>query len=351
MQQRQAQHGFSLIELMISLLLAALVLAGVAALFQQSKSSAVQDEQIARMQENGRFALRVMSRELSMMGYFAGMLSLKPDVKLDTTDADGTIACDTSTNNDWGASLVHENDADDMATLDGAIKETSLQFYDNATASDYDCIDDVDILDGTDVVAIKRVSDTANFEYDDTGAQIATLAAVTGGNVYFKTNRSSAELYVASGTNDNGAAVPDVLSTVRQYQPYIFYVRPYSVTAGDAIPTLVRETLVGTTMTAQPLVEGVENMQIEFGIDGTDDGNEPDYYTLAPDATELGDAVTTRIYLLLRSIKPVTGYLNDKTYNLGAEVLGPFNDAYYRRVYTTTVQMRNSPKLKFSVME
>jgi type IV pilus assembly protein PilW len=55
--------------------------------------------------------------------------------------------------------------------------------------------------------------------------------------------------------------------------------------------------------------------------------------------------------LLVRSVEPVVGYVNDKTYDLGGEIVGPFNDAFYRRVYSTTVQIRNSPKLKFRIME
>ena len=70
------QSGLSLIELMISLALAALFLLGIVVLFQQSKSSALQDEQIARMQENGRYALRVLSRELAMMNYFGGIVGV-----------------------------------------------------------------------------------------------------------------------------------------------------------------------------------------------------------------------------------------------------------------------------------
>ena len=51
-----------------------------------------------------------------------------------------------------------------------------------------------------------------------------------------------------------------------------------------------------------------------------------------------------------RSLEQITGYRNDKTYNLGSTVVGPFNDAYYRRVYSTTVPLRNSNRLKLQAM-
>ena len=83
---QRRQYGLSLIELMVSLLLSALVLLGVVVLFQQSKTSALQDEQVARMQENGRYALRVLSRELAMMNYFGGMIDTETDPLVLDTD-------------------------------------------------------------------------------------------------------------------------------------------------------------------------------------------------------------------------------------------------------------------------
>jgi type IV pilus assembly protein PilW len=61
--------------------------------------------------------------------------------------------------------------------------------------------------------------------------------------------------------------------------------------------------------------------------------------------------VTARIFLLVRSINPVTGYVNDKTYNLGSKTIAAKNDAFYRRVYSTTVQLRNSEKLQMSASD
>ena len=58
-------------------------------------------------------------------------------------------------------------------------------------------------------------------------------------------------------------------------------------------------------------------------------------------AAELQDAVSTRIYLLARSVEAVPRYTNSKIYRLGDLTLGPFNDRFYRRVYTTTVLLRN----------
>jgi len=337
---QRRQYGLSLIELMISLLLAALVLLGVVVLFQQSKSTALQDEQVARMQENGRYALRVLSRELGMMNYFGGMIDVDPDPLVLSTNR---LTIGTDCNTDWMIALA-----------------TPIEFSDKDSGTDqvanpsYSCIANAQIAAGTDVVAIKRVGDLPVRSWDSDGNLVAGSVSLTAGTAYFFTNGTVAALYTAGGGTDTcttcSVTVPQFSSNIRQYMPEIFFIRPNS-SGSDGIPSLVRETLEGSSMQAQVLVEGVEDMQIEWGVDGTDTDLAPDYYTNNPDGAQLSRAVTARIFLLMRSVNPVTGYVNDKSYNLGSKVVAAKNDAFYRRVYATTVQLRNSEMLQMSSAE
>jgi len=100
------------------------------------------------------------------------------------------------------------------------------------------------------------------------------------------------------------------------------------------------ETLAGNAMTSRCLVEGVENLQLEFGIDLDADGV-PDQYKSAPDGEEMRRAVTAKIYLLLRSINKISGHRDDRVYTLGQKILAAKNDSYLRRVVSTTVLLRN----------
>ena len=65
--------GLGLIEMMISLVIGALVLLGTVSLFQQSRRAVRKTNGCANAGK-GRFALRMLSRELSMMGYWGGIL-------------------------------------------------------------------------------------------------------------------------------------------------------------------------------------------------------------------------------------------------------------------------------------
>ena len=94
------------------------------------------------------------------------------------------------------------------------------------------------------------------------------------------------------------------------------------------------------------LVEGVENLQIEFGVD--DDGDlEVDRFVDSPSSGNMDSVLAARIYLLMRSVNEVAGYTNDRSYTLGSTPVAAANDGFYRRVFQTTVMLRNSKVYKF----
>jgi hypothetical protein len=121
----------------------------------------------------------------------------------------------------------------------------------------------------------------------------------------------------------------------------IFHVRRYSVEPADAIPTLCAAGLSSSGMLTQCLVEGVEYLLLELGIDQSGDGV-PDYYLRHPTARELPLAVSARIHLLQRGLKPLQGYRDSRQYRLGQTTLDVAGDGYLRRVFSATVQLRNA---------
>ena len=84
----------------------------------------------------------------------------------------------------------------------------------------------------------------------------------------------------------------------------------------------------------------IENLQLEFGIDETGD-EQADRFDPAPDPAEMAAAVAARIYLLVRSVHPVAGYRDERSYTLGRTQVEAPRDGYFRRVMQTTVLLRN----------
>ncbi|RMG31174.1 MAG: prepilin-type N-terminal cleavage/methylation domain-containing protein [Gammaproteobacteria bacterium] len=63
------QHGLSLVELMIAMTLSLVLLAGVIQVMSSSKQSYVLEDGMSRMQENARYALDRIARDLSTAGF------------------------------------------------------------------------------------------------------------------------------------------------------------------------------------------------------------------------------------------------------------------------------------------
>ena len=68
---RSRQQGLTLIEIMVALLIGAFLLAGVIQIFIVNKQTYRVQENLSRMQENGRFAMDYLSRYIRLAGYVA----------------------------------------------------------------------------------------------------------------------------------------------------------------------------------------------------------------------------------------------------------------------------------------
>ncbi|HEY5602338.1 MAG TPA: PilW family protein [Gammaproteobacteria bacterium] len=66
---RRLQQGFTLVEIMISITLGLILLAGVMQIFLGSKQTYNLQSGVSRLQENARFALDILARNIAMAGY------------------------------------------------------------------------------------------------------------------------------------------------------------------------------------------------------------------------------------------------------------------------------------------
>jgi type IV pilus assembly protein PilW len=111
MKHKSHQSGMTLIELMIALLIGAFLLAGILQIFISSRQTYRMQEALSRLQENGRFALELIDRDVRMAGYWFCLTPSSPD-----TDIDGT--------NDNAVNGDDIDDDTDTLTLKGAFTQT-----------------------------------------------------------------------------------------------------------------------------------------------------------------------------------------------------------------------------------
>ena len=80
MKNDHSQTGISLIEIMIALLIGTFLLGGVLQIFIGGKQTYRMQESLSRLQENGRFALDFIGRDVRMAGYWGCLNRSSGDV-------------------------------------------------------------------------------------------------------------------------------------------------------------------------------------------------------------------------------------------------------------------------------
>ena len=315
------QRGATLIEIMISMLLGLMLTGALLAMLSGSRTSFRQDEAFARMQDESRFAIREMTGDISMAG-FIGDIFVPESIALDASLA-GALAtdCDRADGEPFAFSLT------DSAT--GV--DTSIIALDNITPADavaqFSCLTAGELVPGTDIIAVKHLS----------GA-ITDIADLNAGDVAMRYNGTVGALYVHPISGAVPAPFEDRLLT-----PAIYFIRNYSNTPNDGIPALCRKVLGGgptPTMTTECVAEGIENLQIEYGIDVSRNGS-VDRHMTAPTQAELEAVVSVQVFLLARTADADRSYVNDKTFLVSNAAPYAPADSFRRRVFSTTVSVPN----------
>lgn len=343
-----ASSGFSLIELMIAITLGILLLIGLSALMAQQSSARAEIDRAGRQVENGRYATSILQDDIQEAGYYGQFGSLT-----------GTLAaipnpCETGST---AASL----------TAISAALLTPIQVYDapmTVPAPLSGCLSNVNHVAGTDILVVRRV------QGDDT---LDSIAGSVTNRVYIQTTPVSLIVGIGGTTaaatftllKKDGATAAEL----RRYVVRVYYVSPCDIPAsgtdcspaadgGTPIPTLKRLELTENGgsggvpgFTVMPLVEGIENIQYDFGIDNVfpfDGAPDPQgasgalYLTAPATLADYANIVSVKISLLTRNTEVVTGFSDSKTYQLGLTTVGPFSDGYKRHAYSAVVRAINS---------
>jgi hypothetical protein len=255
-----------------------------------------------------------------MAGHYADLLV--PD----SVTPDGSLAiladCGPGGQDKWmyRTTQVGTGDSFSMIGIDNATGGTASAVH--------SCIANGELLDGTDVVSVKRVA--------------GSPAGITrAGSIYLRTNGTVGLLYRAPFPGAPLINVPPP-NADWEFRPRVYYVRQYANTPGDGVPTLCRKVLagVGPTMITECIATGIENLQLEYGIDTTSDGN-PNVFLNSPTLAEMQGIVSVRIFLLARTAAIDTRYTNQKTFAVSNSPDYTPVDSFHRRVFSTTVSVQN----------
>lgn len=255
--RRRAVAGFSLVEMMIAVVLGLIVVAGLIQVLLANRKSYQLQQGANILQQNVRFASDRIGWSLRMADFWGG---------------------------NRGSSITGTPSVTARGNCTQAwILDTQHGVYGYEGGSTFpiaSCVNDADYVKGSDVL-VARYADANGMD----PAASTTIAAAPQQVYLVSAIGQQAALFLGS---DTVPTTPPAAAIGRYVYPYhldMYYLRPCSDPSGgtnashcDAaddsgspIPTLMRMRLDSSgSLSEEPMVEGIEQLQFQYGITGID---------------------------------------------------------------------------------
>jgi len=306
------QRGMTLIETMVAMTISSILILGSIQMYAQARSNYRTTESVARMQENLRFSIDILDDDVRLAGFWGKTNSPS---RLDG-QGDVTVTCDGNNVTNW------------VIKTDTPI---------NALQQESELLDDcpgTNPREKSDILIVRH-------------AAVAQNTDVKIGVVQLKSNGSVGAFF------DNGIEPGTQNGQVFDVEFNAYYISNESKYDVN-LPSLRRLSLVGNRIEDQEIIPGVENLQVQFGIDSIGDG-QIDMYVNGDDARiDTSTIIATRLWLLVRSEQNEAGqgYKDNKgpyeTPDESIAAIDPLGDdaanyppTFRRMALSRTIVMRN----------
>lgn len=312
-------RGMTMIELLVALSIGSFLIIGAVQVYNQSRQAFVINESIARVQETAQFAMDTLEADLRMASNW-GQHSRGTAIEGRSIDGNANpngLPAPAACGADWALDLARPIEGDNngyalpCAATGGAVANS-------------------------DTVTTRRAT------VDPTPLQ--------NGRLQVQSTRVQGQLF-ADG------AVPSAFDPGRS-ETHDLLVNTYYVSDNSplipGVPTLRRKTLMGgaggPTISDQEVAPGVENLQIQFGVDVDADNTVDRYVNPADPIITPGDpnfiptarVLTARLWLVVRGVSPEPGLVDQRNYSPGDVNLGVPNDNFRRMMVSKTILLRNA---------
>lgn len=342
--QQNRQRGIGLVEIMVALVVSSLLVVGVVQIFVSNRQSYDLQGELAKLQENGRFAFQFLSQDLRMAGYMGCSRTLQlrnnlndPDEYAYNLDGEALIGLYADGNGDLQGGVIPKGL--DLGTLTPNTDVVMLRragsgsvdlrppFRDQANPANTLVLKDHD-LDKGDIVVVS----------DCTNATIVQLSTSPGGSNTSITHNTGGGVTPGNSTKDlghsygQGAKVSRIMNII------------YYVAAGvDGDPALFRK--VGTAP-GEELLGGVERFRLTYGADIDGDGDLDGAYQTAKQidtsaTVGWGNVVAVRVDMLMRGDSDTLVDTTDGQKLVFNGTVEKFTDGFLRQGMSSTVTVRN----------
>jgi type IV pilus assembly protein PilW len=352
-----AQAGVALVEIMVALLLSLILVAGVGQIYISSKQTYRMQDGQSRLQENGRFALQLLTHDIQQAGYLGCQSSSIGAQKLYVIANAPLLAPPSSSQISTPTNVVV------ASAISGG--DSSQQSPAGTFSSPYPAISNPDttnklasVVRGTDAITVMfgescgGVTQAAMSTVDHTTANLVasnTCSFAEGDSLLIADCNSSHVFKSATGTDYNslnGAATSTFEgnrsyiagSEILAFHSHTYYIR---LNAGNE-PALYRfdNNMAAGGNNPVELVEGIEDMQILYGVDTSSPTNGVDFYVTADSVTNWSQVVSVRIMLTARSVGEDKDNLSyaKRTYTFNGSSV---TDGRLVKTFSATISLRN----------
>lgn len=312
------RYGYSITELLIAMLLGLFLLVMALTAFSSLSRSAKQTQQIAELQQNGQFMLSLMQNELQNIGFWGG----KAAVLLAAT----TTKPDPPSPDCFNELL----DSGSFPSIDQPFVTLYAKLV--SSGGQLNCIPSA--LKDSELLQVKRLI-----------GQVQSFDALKSNRFYLETNWQHSRFV---------NAISSGLQPAMDYYPYqhlVFYVQNQWREV-EFVPVLMRKRLIRNasgyaSMATDSILDGVERLHFEFGIDADLDGS-LDYQQATADMTaaqwqqQHSRIVSIKFYILLRALTQDRHYTNNNIYKMGSQQFNADGDHYRRLLISSTVFFHNT---------
>lgn len=369
--RQQNAQGFTLIEIMIALLLGAFLMGGIMQIFVSNKKSYHLTEGQSRLQENARFALELLGHDIRLAGFLGcssvsatnpTVLANSPLVAPRANDGDATVVADSSitggnntvlgtfTTPNPALSTNPPNPAFNPNPINNAIIGTdaiTVQF--GESCGGYTTVV-TPIPQLPPLLPEVSVNPTVYISPANTcGINLGTGTTFADiGTPLVISDCATAHVFRASagaGQNTNALGATPSLgksyaigSEIMLFRSYTYYIQ----LGASGEPSLFRlNNNYPRTANSNPeeMIEGVENMQILYGLDEAPIDGSANRFIATPTAAQWPNIVSVRIVLTMRTLEDNLVSVNNppRTYNGNNN----FIDRRLVKTFTTTIDFRN----------
>lgn len=314
------QRGVSMLELLIGLALGLVIVTVITSFFGPASDHRRQLENTGQMYDNATFAAELLSDEIRAAGFY-GELPV-PAVAWQAADPCATSAAALG----WSPSPPSAP----LPLMGIGVADATPGCISGRRA-------------GTAMLVLRRA--------DFAPVPVASLPAGTHLQVSTCATDPPSKPFVA-GTS---AAAMDLrlrnctdVAPARRILARTYFVECPDGCGAGAVPRLARAELTPAgAIEVTPLVDGIENLQFEYGFD-TDNDSLPDVYRVALSGVageadnDWSNVVAVRLYLVARSQNAVAGHVDATSFDLGLNgTLAAAGDGFKRHIHTTLVRLMN----------